>query len=672
MDTSVLSRLEAILQLPGSTGVVADAAVLLCGCVVSELQFLLSPAETCPVCQLSASLLKPVQPLRDLHRLWGQLAQKNRPRRRLSLRRSTKTTEKGSELDLMGLFCKYAKDDGTSVLSLLPVAIKTTKREPSEYSVLPNEKFIAATIEREKTRQTLQSDGWAAPMDIGVDLLALNGQEEYNFLRCFPFHRKVSAFATQQSRLFSLRNLVKKSVKISGCAIATGYDYATHTERTLFVLLSDKKWELYKYTATKPLLVACGRLTGEYGPLQGTLRVPADEGLVVRNDFGAADDDTSISELSLRLKQWVQLYCCLSEKYLVVAGTRGVVRVLDADVDSPDVGRPLYTYLTNFPIRCVALAPNSALLACGITAKERHLGKQQPFVILHQLETGEDGALAAEPITITVPYRDPLKLLAFNGSSTHLLCCTVYEMRYFLIRLRDPATADYRRPRLIWSDMRVNRKPRTASESSDAIEDFLGGQDDDQMLDNEGITDIKFGRAYSNTLVVTSLLLKNRPSIVLKLSGPTIDTRPKAPRLDFYDVTLHVSAASPNEESDHAATYTLEVTMKVPEIGSSIYRVEVSPRGDGMVFVDKLGRLLLVSTLNVPLGATLATTRKSVVLLGEVADALRSTEAAAVKFSSDGGKVFAVDRKGLFQVFDFTKGIPGEDPDVIKCKIISV
>lgn len=41
-------------------------------------------------------------------------------------------------------------------------------------------------------------------------------------------------------------------------------------------------------------------------------------------------------------------------------------------------------------------------------------------------------------------------------------------------------------------------------------------------------------------------------------------------------------------------------------------------------------------------------------------------------FSADGGKVFALDRKGVFSVFDFTKGIPGEDPDVIKCKIISL
>lgn len=72
------------------------------------------------------------------------------------------------------------------------------------------------------------------------------------------------------------------------------------------------------------------------------------------------------------------------------------------------------------------------------------------------------------------------------------------------------------------------------------------------------------------------------------------------------------------------------------------------------------------------ISATDSKNKKIVVLLGEVANAERFSEAASVVFSSDGGKVFALDRRGVFSVFDFTKGIPGKDPDVIKCKIISL
>lgn len=652
-----LPHLEALLRFPGSRSMVADAAVLTCGCLVSEALFF----QTCPNCLLPAAILKPVQPLRDLHRLVVQL--QGHPRRRLSLKRSTKTDK--LDVDLMGLFVRYAKDEAAqsaaqfqaSQMSSLsthtpshtftaPVNVHQARVNLvlSDLLMLPEEHVVDALSPETSRGHLARAEPGLESVSL-VDLLALTAQDEYNFLRCFPFHRKVSSYATQQKLLFSSR---VKTAKFSALAIASTYDRTAHTERTVFALVADKKWELHQYTRGRPVLVACGRLTGEYGPLASELHAPADPGVVVRNDFGLDTDDTA--ELAPRLRLWVQLHCCLLAKYLVIAGTRGVLRVLNADPAAGPVGAPVYTYLTNFPIRCVALAPNNAFVACGITAKERLSGKQQPFVILHPL--AKPG-----PITITVPYRDPLKLITFNALLTHLLCCTVYEMRYFVIRLRT-GTSDYRRPRLVWSDMRVAR--RTRSDEDDLLRDI----DDDLMLDNEGITDIRFGRPFSNTVVVTTSLLKNRPSIVLRLNGPTIDTREKPPR-DYYDVALHASLSSADD--DAANIVDADVVMKVPEIGSNVYRVALLPRGDGMVFVDKLGRLLLV----VP-AVLLGLTRNRVVLLGESADALRLAEATSVQFSSDGGKVFAVDRKGLFQVFDFTKGIPGEDPEVIKCKIISV
>lgn len=711
MDSLKIASLENLLRLPGAVPaytVVPDASVLSCGCLVSEAQYSVGDG-TCPTCSQKSVILKPVTPLRDLYKLIQQLSAEVsvRPRRRLSLKRSVRVNSElklqsfNDSMDLMELFCKYAKDDAIEAvervdkpdksermdISLLPVEGRLVRpSEPLLVSISPQDRFIPP-IERQRTLMTHHSGHeellWPNDHRLLLVLMGLSEKEEYNFSRCFPFYRKVSAFQTQQNKLLFSRGLVKKSPKFVCSAISTHYDRGSNSEKTTFVLVSERKWELYEYSNGKPVLVAFGKLTGEYGVLANEMKLPVDDGIVIRNEFTGNDRLKDVEDIIPRLKSWVQLYCCLSEKYLVISGTTGLIRVLNVDSAVGPIGAPVYTYLTNFPIRCISISPNNNLIACGITARERITGKQQPFIIVHKIDTdGLGKVVEVTPITITVPFRDPLKIMSFNASSTHLLCCTVYEMRYFIIRLRGDATQDYKKPRLIWSDMRVNRTSRKKrDDGSPETEDIEESQmnPDDQMLDNEGITDLKFGLPFSNTVVVTSSSLKNRPAIVLKLNGPTIDSRKVLPRVPsdefFYDMELHVSATTghDDDDDDYCNISDTEVIMKVPEIGLNIYKTEVSPRGDGIVFVDKLGRLLLVSSPNLQLKlVSQPQTRNRVVLLGESADALRFSEATSVKYSSDGGKVFAVDRKGLFQVFDFTKGVPGEDPDVIKCKIISI
>lgn len=629
MDAVKIAHLETLLRLPGATAPVHDASVLSCGCLVSESQF----RGTCPVCAETAHLLKPVQPLREL----AQLIKQSESAKRAPLRNRPSETKEA--IDLVDLFCKMAKEERTEPAEVISAHSQHTKES-------------ASAIERHIERQTTRG---LAPLHYERLLLRLDEKLEYNFSKCFPFHRKHSAFQTQQKLRFSKLSLKLQSARFSGMAISTMHDPDVG-ERTLFALITSKKWEIHQFVSGQRSLVACGRLTGEYGRLFASLSPPRSSGLVLRNDFSGSKPDDEES-LHTKLQLWAQISCCLSEKYLVVAGTRGVVRVLNVDPLAGDVGAPVYTYLTNFPIRCVAISPNSRLVACGITAKERMSGKQQPFIVVHHI-SGQN----VSPITITVPFRDPLKLLAFNHLSTHLLCCTVYEMRYFIIRLRSEGSDSYKRPRLIWSDTRVDRQ--RGSDTSDGVSDVL--RDEDDMMDDEGITDAGFGVPFSNTLVLTTLTLKTRPSVVLKLNGPTIDSQTKS--AVSYDLALLISGHSAQETEVAGTISDVEVVMKVPEIGSAIHRAELSPRGDGMVFVDKLGRLYLVCS---PSMKQQLLQRKIVVLLGEAASAVRSTEAAVVRFSTDGGKVFVVDRKGLFQVFDFTKGAPG-DSEVIKCKIISV
>lgn len=697
MDSLRLSNLSNLLKFPAHPdSIVKDASVLNCGCLVSESQFIQLETKECPVCLANpVSILKEIQPLRELYAIVQQIENdsSSRIRRVLSLRqRNSKTTiefkpQSTDDMDLLGLFCKIAKEDAAEAQSALADTRSLSLKIPAvkgAYSYSPTDQPIQSLSQNLDIPSTQQAalSNLAHKYNLEHNLLlGLSEQEEYNFSQCFPFHRNVTTFATQQTK-FSFSSSALKLKKFLCTAVFTTFDPVANREIAYFALVSDKRWELYKYVTTKPQLLACGKLSGEYGPNHGDMKAPKSEGIVVKNDFGGAKvDNVEGDDLSDRLKSWIHLYCCLSEKYLILSGTKGLVRVLNVDASVGPIGQPVYSYLTNFPIRCISLSPNDKLVACGITAREKISGKQQPFIILHQIETDKSGLTSVTPITITVPYRDPLKIINFNASSTHLLCCTVYEMRYFIIRLRGEEGSDYRRPRLIFSDMRVARKSKKRDSGEDGYTDLdvvFNDEDDDQMLDNEGITDIKFGRPYTNTMIITTSSMKNRPTIMLKLNGPAIDSR-KTVSGDGTSEDLMFefsSQASQQDEDTNANTNIVDadVIMKIPEIGSTIYGVDLSPRGDGMVFVDKLGRVLLVSTtgteqLNM---INLSSVRKSVVQLGEVTPALRSTEAASVKFSAHGGKIFAVDRKGLFQVFDFTKGIPGEHPGVFKCKIISV
>lgn len=610
MEDPKLSSLEELLRFGVSNTLVADTSVLTCGCLVSEAQFrsLLTSNSVdntapCPVChEPKSALLQTVVPLRALYKLVRQLQQALGTRRR---RRSEPT-------DLLTLFCKYAHDSELSPetsptefrrrpqRSASPSSREESRRS-SHVGSLSRASFLESIhlpfggLGESSAEKTLQIH------PVNTRLL-LSHEKEYNFSRCFPLHRKLTTFPTQQTKF--LLAPFRKAPRFIGSSIHTHVDECGR-EITRFVLLSDKRWELYEYLdedEPRPVLIACGKLTGEYGPDSGSLRVPVGE------------NETD------KLGSWEHLHCKLSSKWLVIAGTKGVMRVLCA---SGEVGKPVYTYTTDFPIRCVAVAPNDALVACGVTARERVSNQEQPFIILHRIGRPQE---AMEPITITLPNRDPLKLLEFNASGTHLLCCTAWEARCLLIRLRAANSENYRRPRLIWSDSKLVRSQGDA-------------------MDDEGITDVQFGPPHSDTLMVAQCSLQNRPPVTIKLEEGTRD-----------DSSLW-------DDGDFKHVVGADILARVPGVGSQIHRFAASPRGDGIVYLNKMGQLYLVPSATAP-------SKAMVVLLGEIANAERLSEAAAVLFSPDGGKVYSADRKGNFSVFDFTKGVPGINLEVLKCKIV--
>lgn len=545
------------------------------------------------------------------------------------------------------------------------------------------------------------TDNNIIPSSFEKNLLeSLSENKEFNFAKCFPFHRKLSTFPTQQLKLnlssivpFKLSNYSIK--RATSTSIHSYLDYNSSMEITRFVLISNKRWEVYEYIVPmgdtgnlliKPQLICCGKLTGEYGENLNSLSLPESDSdepkeIIVRNDFGAKDNTNCTNDLDIkkRLSSWDQMYCKLTRNYLVISGTKGVMRIFNLNKMSPyKFGQPMYTFVTNFPIRCISIAPNDSLVACGITAKERISGKEQPFVILHRLMMLEYGSLeSVDPLTITIPYRDPIKIMNFNASSTHLIIATSWETRYLIIRLTNNRQNDnYRKPRLVWSEIVYKSNRRFKSDFDDenlagAIYEERAEAENDLMLSKEGITDVKFGTMNSNLIIVTSCSLRSRPPLVIKLEGSQIDSTKNV--VNNNDMK---SLNSADESEKYSSVESAETFMRINEIGSLIHRIAVSPRGDGIVFLDKDGKLFLVASANFYPGRRISSTdsknKKIVVQLGDVANAERFSESASVVFSADGGKVFALDRKGVFSVFDFTKGIPGEDPDVIKCKIISL
>lgn len=638
--------LEQLLLLGGSTTPVADASMTTCGCLVSELAFLqhLPPGE-CPLCHLPQSkILAAVEPLREL---WRILDLEN-DRRRRSLSRQLAIALDGDAVDMMGLFQRYANEENQSSFR------EDIFDDPILKSLMISSNQPVSDESLQRSRITMDN------LYEQHILNELTEEKEYNYSLCFPLHRKRSDFDILK-RALTLNNVLKKGQRYISLSICTRHHHGTNVEVTMFAMITEKRWELYEYTVpinvlnlshARPQLICCGKATGEFGELEKEMQNGAHlTGEIVIHSDLPSQQSAKQTDIQKRLQQWEFVLCELTPNHLVISGTKGLVRVFNI-LKSPvyKIGQPVYTYVTNFPIKCIAVASSRNLIATGVTAKERLLNKEQPFIILHKLTFGADLRLKqVDPITITIPYHEPIRHICFNEAATHLMCTTSWELRYLIIRLRQSSVDNYRKPRLIFTGFTCSKGNLLLVEA-------------DLIKTSEGITDIRFGVPFSNTVFINFNALKQIPPMMIHLEGAMIDSL-----VDDDGFSLQHSMTS-MEESDYITAG--KVMMKFTELGSLVHRCAVSPRGDGVVFLSKDGRLVLVNTTNFHLALTMLSKKKFAVLLGEVAGSERSDEAGLVEFSKDGGKVFVVDRKGVFSIFDFTKGVPGKDHDVIKCKIV--
>ncbi|KAG7194944.1 SPS-sensor component ptr3 [Scheffersomyces spartinae] len=690
MDKVKITVFENLLRLPYDSGKpVEDCSVLTCGCLVSESYFLQLLDKKCPTCLAKGvGLLSSIEPLRELYQVVQKLNfnASSRRRRRSSSKRSEKgalvigdalnelfrentkatTTDKEDSVDFMTLFYKIAKEE-TKGCGGDPGGGEEELKHTQVNATNDNDESVS----RQKSTTSIHVEDYMNQLQIqnphpllvdpvwGTDLDLLSEEKEYNFSKCFPFHRKFTSYPTLQSK-FKLNFILLKSYRIIASDIISYF--RNGQEVMMFVFLTEKRWEIYEFKSgdSKPEMVCCGKLTGEYGPSPSSLRLSSSEGIVNKSDFnypGAED-----SSLSKRLQSWDHIHCKLASDYLLISGSKGVLRVYNLRKGSKYlVGQPIYTYVTNFPLRCISISPNQQLLACGIVARERLSGREQPFIILHKMNFTPEGILkTVEPITITVPYRDPIKLISFNATSSYILCCTAWESRYLIIKIRE-FNDNYRRPRLVWTDYAGKRSKETSNDKND----------NGLEMTTAGITDIQFGIKHSNTIIITSCSIKNTFPEIVRLEGATLDSERKGSSHTVADVIgEQESTSSRLDEVETSYIRSSELALRFPEVGPFIHKLAISPRGDGLVFLRNDGNLYLVSTPNLSVPVT-GNNKKIVVLLGEVAGSDVADECASISFSADGGKVYAVDRRGILYVYDFTKGVPGQELDVVKCKIIN-
>lgn len=421
-----------------------------------------------------------------------------------------------------------------------------------------------------------------------VPSVSTDEEKEYYFAKCFPVYRRRSQFNTH-SKFLRTKSKLFINMSIS-------------PDCTKFALITEHRWEVYTIpndsSNPNPIMLFCGRSTGEYGVDFDHLKFPKDKTVLLTRD-----------NCSSQKESWEHLYCKLSNDFLVISGAKKRFRIFDLNQN----GQPIYSYCSTFPIRCIDIDTNSNVIACGITGRDRNTGAEQALIVFHKIGSNK---ITSEPeffppTTITLPYRDPINTLQFSDDGLYLSCSTALESRFLIISLKK-----INEPRLIMKSLRSI----------------------DTSLESEGITDTKLFPGNPNLMCVTSTAF-NAPPIVINTKIQNIDGVQ--------------TVAQPT------------MLIRLDELGSKIHKCEISPRNDSIAFLDRNGSVYIMFAPTM-----MDNEKRRIVLVEMVANAYRAHESAALRFSSDGHKLYVLDRKGILYIEDFSYGLP-QGHEVTKCKQIN-
>lgn len=215
------------------------------------------------------------------------------------------------------------------------------------------------------------------------------------------------------------------------------------------------------------------------------------------------------------------------------------------------------------------------------------------------------------PITITLPYRDPINTIQLSHDAKYLTCSTALESRFLIISLQ-----------------KIN-EPRLIMKSVRSI---------DTSLESEGITDTKLFSGNPNLMCITSTAFNSSPLV--------INTK-------ITQINGVRTVAQPS------------MLIRVDEIGCKIHKCEISPRNDAIAFLDRNGSVYIMCAPTMMDNNE----KRRTILVETVANAYRAYESATLRFNPEGNKLYILDRKGTFFVEDFAYGLP-QSREITKCKQI--
>ncbi len=693
---TLLDALEANLTATISThdtdtnqnpGLLSDASMMSCGCIVPESMVLGTGDGSqliCPNCHKISSLVGPITPLRNIYKAFSRykaniIVQRplftsaltssllnnkvqniNNHENRNSVESQLLNNEKHNFISLFtnlalassppqvqsSFITKKTLTSNNSTSQPISIHSSSSSSSTNITNLKKSESYMHTSNYMHNPSSTLNYSmsptSFSSQISNSITSIGENTKENF-FNKCFPIYKKHYRHSTNpRSFLQSKTTFIDSSISYDG---------------KYFVLLTDKKWKLYEISDDsniKPKLLFTGKNSGEI----------------------SVSTSTSSSSITMlvppsnnpKIPLHDHLYCFLSNRYLAIAETGGVLRVYDYLNHCKNV----YKYTSKFPILCLSISPTEKFVVCAMLGKNSKTNLDQPIIALHFLfsssdritkstlietnsrpdlqrqntsstnlgETANFNVLSRyssrasisttnsttttqvnntqsiqpntqstelqqiDPIIVTFPYPDIIKTLQFSPDGSFMTCSTFSQCRFMVVNVTNPSE-----PRLIMKSM---RKP--------IIDDIY-----------EGITSVEF--FPDNKTIVLSSVSTNLTPIVVN------------------------SQITRNSSSIAQPT----IISRVNEVGQKIERTAVSPRGDAIAFIDKNGLLYLlyISHGNFE--------RKKAYIVSEVTGCSNYNDAASIRFSNDGYKIYTVDRKGIFYIDDFATGLP-QNHDMEKCK----
>lgn len=458
--------------------------------------------------------------------------------------------------------------------------------------------------------------------NIQISLAEFELRERY-FKRCFPNYRK--QFQHNVNSWFTPRAKVYTSTSIS-------------PDTRKFTVMTDKKWAVYQipeYYKDPPTLLCSSHSQDE--DVQVNEKVKRKKSL--SPNVAAATNPSLLSQEPDQTipTAWSHQMVSTSNRYLAVAGSKGILRVYDME----NHGRCVYHHQSKFNIRFMAISPNGTLIACAITGIDNTTKIEQPMIVLHWLQLGDKSppftaytsslnsvtqvpgvtVQMVETVSITIPYQDVINCLSFSPDEAFLSCGTNVTSHILIINVTNP-----HEPRMMLKTSRYTDKTPEA----------------------EGITSIEFF-PRSRFMLVTSVAHHSYPMIIdTKIKTTSSQAQQVIPRLSMF--------------------------TRISKVGASIHKSCISPRGNSAAFLDKNGLVYIMYAPNMQTAGTFSSSASTsssqntrVFVVTEVCAAQTYREAASIRFSPTGHALFIVDQRGNFYVEDFAVSSTNQ-PGIGKCR----